>query len=70
MHVTLLQQTFSSSLGIGTQTRHLHHSGVSSASGCGSFGSSPAGFLYPYSTGGPEYCLFSQDQVLPQIPKN
>lgn len=29
MHVTLLQQTFSPSLGIGTQTLHLHHSGVS-----------------------------------------
>ena len=45
MHVTLLQQTFSSSLGIGTQTRHLHHSGVSSAGGSGSFGSSSANFF-------------------------
>lgn len=45
MHVTLLQQTFSPSLGIGTQTLHLHHSGVSPAGGSGSFGSSSANLL-------------------------
>lgn len=64
MHVTRLQQTFSPSLGIGTQTLHLHHSGVSPAGGSGSFGSSSAnflrsqGFLFPYLRGEPEYCPF------------
>ena len=46
MHVvTLLQKTISSSLGIGTQTQHLHHSGFSSAGGSGSFGSLSANFF-------------------------
>ena len=39
-HVTLLQQTFSCSSGIGLHTRHLHHSGKSSEGGSGSSGSS------------------------------
>lgn len=45
MQVTLLQHTFSWSSGIGLHTRHLHHSGVSSAGGSGSSGSALAMFL-------------------------